>query len=156
MSTRLAYLFWSIVTSLLTTLFYFSVWELGLSGAEAALFIYLTPTLLGIAPIRNWAATRWGRVTLRLLSLIGLVAYKIDGPLERLWAVIVANVAVLLSQVADWTTCDTSYQGFRAFFYCFHDNGCTVFKSMFSIGCRIGTLILVQTCQSLEQSRCED
>ncbi|KAH0833136.1 Frag1/DRAM/Sfk1 family-domain-containing protein [Lanmaoa asiatica] len=108
----LSYLFWSIVTSLLTTLFYFSVWELGLSGAEAALFIYLTPALLGIAPIRNWAVTRWGRVTLRVLSLIGLAAYKIDGPLERLWAVIGANIAVLLSQVADWTAGDDAYQGF--------------------------------------------
>jgi hypothetical protein len=97
-------------------LFYFSVWELGLSGAEAALFTYLTPALLGIAPIRNWAVTRWGRVSLRVLSLIGLAAYKINGPLERLWAVIGANVAVLLSQVADWTAGDDSYQGFRAFF----------------------------------------
>ncbi|KAI9567300.1 Frag1/DRAM/Sfk1 family-domain-containing protein [Boletus coccyginus] len=108
----LSYLFWSIVTSLLTTLFYFSVWELGLSGAEAALFTYLTPTLLGITPIRNWAATKWGRVTLRVLSLVGLAAYKIDDPLGRLWAVIGANVAVLLSQVAEWTAGDAAYQGF--------------------------------------------
>ncbi|KAF8556174.1 hypothetical protein OG21DRAFT_1409449 [Imleria badia] len=108
----LSYLFWSIVTSLLTTLFYFSVWELGLSGAEAALFTYLTPALLGIAPIRNWALTRWGRVTLRIISLVGLAAYKIDSPLDRLWAVIGANVAVLLSQVADWTAGNGAYQGF--------------------------------------------
>ncbi|KAG9315095.1 Frag1/DRAM/Sfk1 family-domain-containing protein [Chiua virens] len=108
----LSYLFWSIVTSLLTTLFYFSVWELGLSGAEAALFIYLTPTLLGITPLRNWAATRWGRITLRVLSLTGLAAYKIDSPIDRLWAVIFANVAVLLSQMADWTIGNDAYQGF--------------------------------------------
>ncbi|KAF9234613.1 Frag1/DRAM/Sfk1 family-domain-containing protein [Melanogaster broomeanus] len=108
----LSYLFWSIVTSLLTTLFYFSVWELGLSGAEAALFIYLSPILLGITPLRNWAVTKWGRVILRSLSLVGLAAYKLDGPLERLWAVIGANVAVLLSQVADWTAGGDAYQGF--------------------------------------------
>lgn len=76
---------------------------------------YLTPAFLGIVPIRNWAVTRWGRVTLRVLSLIGLAAYKIDGPLERLWAVIGANIAVLLSQVADWTAGDVGYQGLRAF-----------------------------------------
>lgn len=104
------------MTSLLTTLFYFSVWELGLSGAEAALFTYLAPTLLGITPLRNWALTRWGKVTLRLLSLIGLAAYKINGPLDRLWAVIVANIAVLLSQAAEWTVGFDTYQGFRAFF----------------------------------------
>ena len=112
-----AYLFWSIVTSLLTTLFYFSVWELGLSGAEAALFTYLTPALLGITPIRNWAVTKWGRVTLRVLSLIGLAAYKINDPLERLWAVIGANIAVLLSQVVDWTAGNGAYQGLRAFLF---------------------------------------
>ncbi|KIJ14203.1 hypothetical protein PAXINDRAFT_163399 [Paxillus involutus ATCC 200175] len=92
------YLFWSIITSLLTALFYFSVWELGLSGAEAALFVYLSPVLLGITPLRNWAVTRWGRVTLRTLSLVGLAAYKLDDPLDRLWAVIAANVTVLLSE----------------------------------------------------------
>ncbi|KAF8440284.1 Frag1/DRAM/Sfk1 family-domain-containing protein [Boletus edulis BED1] len=108
----LSYLFWSIITSLLTTLFYFSVWELGLSGAEAALFTYFTPALLGITPLRNWALTKWGRVTLRVLSLIGLAAYRIDDPLERLWAVIGANIAILLSQMADWTTGDGAYQGF--------------------------------------------
>ncbi|KIK80643.1 hypothetical protein PAXRUDRAFT_36135 [Paxillus rubicundulus Ve08.2h10] len=108
----LSYLFWSIITSLLTTLFYFSVWELGLSGAEAALFVYLSPVLLGITPLRNWAVTRWGRVTLRTLSLVGLAAYKLDDPLGRLWAVIAANVTVLLSEVADWTAAQDTHQGF--------------------------------------------
>lgn len=60
-------------------------------------------------------------MTLRLLSLVGLAAYKLDKPLDRLWAVIGANVAVLLSQVADWTTGDGAYQGFRA--SCFVSRG---------------------------------
>lgn len=137
------------MTSLLTTLFYFSVWELGLSGAEAAVFIYLSPALLGIAPIRNWALTRWGRVTLRLLSLIGLAAYKIDGPLERLWAVIAANVAVFLTQAADWTAGGDSYQGFCECFFCCHDEGRSI-QLFSSIGHRIGTLVPIQACQSLE------
>ncbi|KAH7884594.1 Frag1/DRAM/Sfk1 family-domain-containing protein [Phlebopus sp. FC_14] len=107
----LSYLFWSIVTSLITTLFYFSVWELGLSGSEAALFILLSPALLGITTLRDWAVTRWGRVTLRTLSLVGLLAYKLDDPVQRLYAVIAGNATVLVSQVADWTACENAYQG---------------------------------------------
>ncbi|KAG6336366.1 hypothetical protein ID866_2723 [Astraeus odoratus] len=106
-----SYLFWSIVTSLLTTLFYFSVWELGLSGAEAAAFMYLSPALLGISPLRRWAISRWGRVTLRIFSLAGLAAYKLDSPLTRLYAVAGANLSVLVSQASDWMTCHDAYQG---------------------------------------------
>ncbi|KAI6147018.1 Frag1/DRAM/Sfk1 family-domain-containing protein [Pisolithus thermaeus] len=99
---RSSYLFWSIVTSLLTTLFYFSIWELGFSGSEAALFVYLSPALLGITPLRQWATTMEGRVTLRLLSLIGLAAYKLDDPVTRLFVVGGANLFNLVSHCADW------------------------------------------------------
>ncbi|KAI6103869.1 Frag1/DRAM/Sfk1 family-domain-containing protein [Pisolithus croceorrhizus] len=99
---RSSYLFWSIVTSLLTTLFYFSIWELGFSGSEAALFVYLSPVLLGIPSLRQWATTMEGRVTLRLLSLIGLAAYKLDDPVTRLFVVGGANLFSLVSHCADW------------------------------------------------------
>jgi hypothetical protein len=145
-----AYLFWSIITSLLTALFYFSVWELGLSGAEAALFVYLSPVLLGITPLRNWAVTRWGRVTLRTLSLVGLAAYKLDDPLDRLWAVIAANVTVLLSEVADWTAAEDTHQGFRAFLF-----RCTGTKQakdtvQCSVRCWVDSVIPVKACESLK------
>ncbi|KAI6155369.1 Frag1/DRAM/Sfk1 family-domain-containing protein [Pisolithus tinctorius] len=96
------YLFWSNVTSLLTTLFYFSIWELGFSGSEAALFVYLSPVLLGIASLRQWAITTQGRVALRLLSLVGLVAYKLDDPVTRLFVVGSANLVSLVSHCSDW------------------------------------------------------
>ncbi|KAI5985982.1 hypothetical protein EDD15DRAFT_2511582 [Pisolithus albus] len=106
-----SYLFWSIVTSLLTTLFYFSIWELGFSGSEAALFFYISPVLLGITPLLQWATTTEGRVTLRLLSLIGLAAYKLDDPVTRLYVVGGANLFTLVSHCADWMTCPDAYQG---------------------------------------------
>ncbi|KAI6104798.1 Frag1/DRAM/Sfk1 family-domain-containing protein [Pisolithus croceorrhizus] len=106
-----SYLFWSIVTSLLTTLFYFSIWELGFSGSEAALFVYLSPVLLGIPSLRQWATTMEGRVTLRLLSLIGLAAYKLDDPVTRLFVVGGANLFSLVSHCADWMVCPDAYQG---------------------------------------------
>lgn len=106
-----SYLFWSNVTSLLTTLFYFSIWELGFSGSEAALFVYLSPVLLGIASLRQWAITTQGRVALRLLSLVGLVAYKLDDPVTRLFVVGSANLVSLVSHCSDWMACPDAYQG---------------------------------------------
>ncbi|CDO76509.1 hypothetical protein BN946_scf184361.g8 [Trametes cinnabarina] len=70
----LSYIFWSVYTALAPTLFYFSVWELGISGQELALLSMLSPILLGIPPLRSWAKTREGRVVLHGLSLIGLAA----------------------------------------------------------------------------------
>ncbi|KAI6037664.1 Frag1/DRAM/Sfk1 family-domain-containing protein [Pisolithus marmoratus] len=106
-----SYLFWSIVTSLLTTLFYFSIWELGFSGSEAALLAYLSPVLLGITPLRQWATTTQGRVALRLLSLVGLAAYVLDDPVTRLFVVGSANLVNLISHCADWMACPNAYQG---------------------------------------------
>lgn len=112
-TTYLAYLFWSIITSLLTTLFYFSVWKLGISGAEASIFIFLSPALLAFAPLRRWANTRSGQITLRILSLAGLAAYKLNDPVARLYVVSGANLAVMVSRSADWVSCEGAYQGLR-------------------------------------------
>ncbi|KAI5987173.1 Frag1/DRAM/Sfk1 family-domain-containing protein [Pisolithus marmoratus] len=90
-----SYLFWSIATSLLTTLFYFSIWELGFSGSEAALLVY--------------SLTR--RVALRLLSLVGLAAYVLNDPVTRLFVVGSANLVNLMSHCADWMACPDAYQG---------------------------------------------
>ncbi|KIM62789.1 hypothetical protein SCLCIDRAFT_24844 [Scleroderma citrinum Foug A] len=106
-----SYLFWSIATSLLTTLFYFSVWKLGISGAETSIFTYLSPALLAFTPLRRWASTQGGRVALRILSLAGLAAYKLNDPAARLYAVAGANVVVMVSHSADWMSCEGGYQG---------------------------------------------
>lgn len=97
-------------------------------------------------------------MTLRVISLIGLAAYKIDSPLDRLWAVIGANIAVLLSQVADWTAGDGAYQGFRAFLLLPWQGGqpMLMFNSMSSLGCRTDIIVPVQARQSFKQSRYED
>ncbi|EGN98994.1 hypothetical protein SERLA73DRAFT_54796 [Serpula lacrymans var. lacrymans S7.3] len=87
----LAYIFWSIFTSLIPTIFYFSVWELAISGPELALLATLSPVLLGIAPLHAWASTLKGRVVLHILSLIGIGAYALHKPLHRLYAVTFAN-----------------------------------------------------------------
>ncbi|THH00526.1 hypothetical protein EW145_g7066 [Phellinidium pouzarii] len=99
----LGYLFWSIYTSLIPTLFYFSVWELGIAGAELALLAILSPGLLGIMFFRDWASLRSGRIMLHASSILGLVAYKFPKPTQRLMLVALANVLLCIEVVADWS-----------------------------------------------------
>jgi hypothetical protein len=110
----IAYIFWSIFTALVPTLFYFSVWELAIGGAELALISTLSPILLGIPPFLFWARTREGRMTMHALSFLGLVAYALDRPVHRLLVVTLATTVLVMRQVVDWTGDDgygVEYQG---------------------------------------------
>ncbi|KAJ7284841.1 Frag1/DRAM/Sfk1 family-domain-containing protein [Mycena rebaudengoi] len=72
-SLYLSYIFWSIFTSLIPTLFYFSVWELGISGHELALLSTLSPIFLCMTPLLSWARSRDGSTTLHSVSLLAAV-----------------------------------------------------------------------------------
>ncbi|KAI0749855.1 Frag1/DRAM/Sfk1 family-domain-containing protein [Daedaleopsis nitida] len=98
----LSYIYWSVYTALAPTLFYFSVWELGISGQELALLSTLSPIFLGIAPFKEWAHTREGRTILHGLSFIGLLAYVSKSPLVRLLLVTFANSAASVGAAVQW------------------------------------------------------
>ncbi|KAJ3877210.1 Frag1/DRAM/Sfk1 family-domain-containing protein [Lentinula edodes] len=98
----LSYIFWSIFTSLIPTLFYFSVWELAIAGSELALFSTLSPIWLSIPTILNWAHTRGGQTIMRLLSFTGVAAYVLQSPLHRLFLVAFATSAAMIPQVVTW------------------------------------------------------
>jgi|ERR1700691_6174754 hypothetical protein len=111
-----AYIFWSIFTSLVPTLFYFSVWELGIAGAELALLSTLSPILLAIPPFLSWVRTREGRTTMHTLSFLGLAAYALNRPVYRLLVVAFGTAVLIIQQVVDWTGEDgygVEYQGIR-------------------------------------------
>ncbi|KAG6844286.1 hypothetical protein H0H87_008155 [Tephrocybe sp. NHM501043] len=100
----LSYIFWSIFTSLIPTLFYFSVWELGIAGHELALLSTLSPFLLGIDGLFGWATSREGQMALWLVGLVpGLGAVVLQSPVLRLLAVAPAMAVVVLGQVSKWT-----------------------------------------------------
>ncbi|KAJ6577178.1 Frag1/DRAM/Sfk1 family-domain-containing protein [Mycena capillaripes] len=109
-SVYLSYLFWSIFTSLIPTLFYFSVWELGIAGHELALLATLSPIFLSVTPLLSWAKSRDGSTTLHTLSLLGLAAFLLDKPAHRLGVVFLASAAVLIKQVTSWAAEDVEYQ----------------------------------------------
>ncbi|TFK40056.1 Frag1/DRAM/Sfk1 family-domain-containing protein [Crucibulum laeve] len=111
----LSYLFFTLFTSLIPTLFYFSVWELGIAGQELFLFTTLSPFLLGIPQLYRFVKTRNGRVLFHLLSFVGLGAYVLEKPLDRLFVVGGANVIAVLRQAAEWSSAEeVGYQAIVA------------------------------------------
>lgn len=95
------------------TLFYFSVWELGIAGHELALLALLSPILLYWIPrLHVWVETLDGAIAVKGMSLfLGLGAYKVPGPGIRLVCVTLANVGMTLVTVIEWSTGDLTYKG---------------------------------------------
>ncbi|KAJ9665937.1 Protein cwh43 [Coniosporium apollinis] len=79
------FVFWSMLTSLGLSVWYFPLWHMGLSGYEVVVMSTVSPFLLGIRPLRS-LAVRNLRI-MHLLSLSGLVAWAIKKPEYRLFAV---------------------------------------------------------------------
>ncbi|ORX62853.1 hypothetical protein DM01DRAFT_1297685 [Hesseltinella vesiculosa] len=80
--TYLAYVSWSMLTSLALLIWYFPLWHMGLSGFEAFLFITQAPMILGIAPLRRLMAKYRG--VFHLISLMGVASYLKQDPVWRL------------------------------------------------------------------------
>ena len=110
---HLAYLNWSVFTSLIPTLFYFSVWQLGVAGSELALVSTLSPILLGILHAMDLTSSRPGRTLLYALTMAGPLAYLLKSPAYRLFAVAFANVASCVGWVIDWTN-PTGSRGYQS------------------------------------------
>ncbi|KAF9176994.1 hypothetical protein BGZ50_009334 [Haplosporangium sp. Z 11] len=81
----LGFIFWSMMTSLPLMIWYFPLWHMGLSGYEAFLFCNVTVCLLGLNSLRRTIERYNGLV--HLLSLVGVLSYKIFDPAYRLMAV---------------------------------------------------------------------
>ncbi|KAK1760301.1 Frag1/DRAM/Sfk1 family-domain-containing protein [Echria macrotheca] len=79
------FVFWSILTSLGVVIWYFPLWHMGISGYEALVMSTVSPALLGIKPLRTLVVKNQ-RIA-HLLSLAGLLAYLVKGPVPRLFTV---------------------------------------------------------------------
>ncbi|KAG0152416.1 hypothetical protein CROQUDRAFT_55760 [Cronartium quercuum f. sp. fusiforme G11] len=73
----LGFVFWTTLTALGPTIFYFSVWSMGLDGMEVLLFVTLAPFLLCLPLLRTFLFKLVP--LLRLLSLLSVGSYVIDG-----------------------------------------------------------------------------
>ncbi|KAJ3083499.1 hypothetical protein HK102_001036 [Quaeritorhiza haematococci] len=101
--TYLAFVFWTLVTSLPLTIWYFPLWNMGLSGYEAFLFSTLSPSLLAIGPLRRLLAKPHGgffAALMHLISLVGLLSFNFPDPLTRLVCVAVGTMFSFLVWIA--------------------------------------------------------
>lgn len=148
-------MFWSIYTSLLPSLFYFSVWKLGIAGAELALLTVLSPGFLGISIFRSWAASKLGRTVLHILSLTGLIAYRFKTPFERLLFVAFASVIVCIGGVVDWSGLSGQSPLYSSTRVCNESLklAMVLISVTFSGSGRTWTFRSVETSQSLQQSQ---
>ena len=85
-STYAGFLFWTFMTGLPCAIWYFPLWNMGLSGHEAFLFSNYVPALLLGLP---WIGRRIPIIPLHFLTVLGLCAYLWKDPVSRLivWAI---------------------------------------------------------------------
>ncbi|KAF6759901.1 Frag1/DRAM/Sfk1 family-domain-containing protein [Ephemerocybe angulata] len=122
-----SYVFWSLFTALIPSLFYYSIWELGIAGAELALLSLLTPAFLNTTPfflpskipntadadggssttgIPTWfemLRTKQGQVYAYLVQYVGLVAFLSPSPAVRLAAVTLSVGVGVQREVVLWS-----------------------------------------------------
>ncbi|KAF8905015.1 Frag1/DRAM/Sfk1 family-domain-containing protein [Gymnopilus junonius] len=117
----LSFIFWTLFTALIPTLFYFSVWELGIAGNELALLSVLSPMLLSLSSpyhyifsgssptsgnstsVLDFVRTHRGQAFFQLASLIGVLAYLVPSPGGRLGLVAIANIVAVMQQAVSWS-----------------------------------------------------
>jgi hypothetical protein len=98
--TKLQLSFWTILTGLGVTIWYFPLWYMGLSGFEVVVMSTISPFLLGIGPLRRFV-TRYSAITLGT-SVIGMAAYLFSSPVGRLGAVTLGVWMTSLAWPAIW------------------------------------------------------
>ena len=96
----LGFTFWSILTSLGVVVWYFPLWHMGLSGYEAIIICTVSPALLGITPLRR-LVDKYTSATLGT-TIVGLLAYLVKGPENRLFSVGFAVAMGCIAWTAGW------------------------------------------------------
>lgn len=95
------FIFWTVLTSLGVTIWYFPLWHMGLSGYEVAVMSTISPILLEVPILKRWIPQVLP--TSHLTSgLAGLLAYLLKSPETRLAAVSFAVWEGCLAWTATW------------------------------------------------------
>ncbi|KAI0397980.1 Frag1/DRAM/Sfk1 family protein [Xylariaceae sp. FL0594] len=101
------YVFWSMLTSLGVLIWYFPLWYMGISGYEVFVMSTVSPLLLGIRSLRLLVVRNFRLC--HLLSLAGILAWKVPDPAYRLFTVGFGVAMACLSWTA--TLLSASKQG---------------------------------------------
>ena len=79
-----AIFFWTILTSLGVSVWYFPLWHMGISGYEAMIMATISPILLAPAAIRRLVIRNLR--PLHLASLVGLLAFLVKKPRKTVYS----------------------------------------------------------------------
>jgi len=94
------FIFWSTLTALGVTVWYFPLWHMGISGYEVMVMATVSPFLLGISPLRSLIVKNIRYA--HLLSLTGIFAYLTIVPENKLFMVGFGVWMTCLSWSATW------------------------------------------------------
>ena len=97
----LQFTFWSILTALGVTVWYFPLWHMGISGYEVAIMSTVSPFLLEIGSVRRLVTRNLPAV--QCTTIFGLLAYLMKSPESRLGAVSFAVWQGCLAWTAAWS-----------------------------------------------------
>ncbi|KAI9288989.1 Frag1/DRAM/Sfk1 family-domain-containing protein [Umbelopsis sp. AD052] len=96
----LAFVFWSMLTALALLIWYFPLFNMGISGYEAFLIVTISPMFLGIGSLRRLVARYRG--VFHLLSLAGVASYLLPEPPLRLATAAFGISVSMLTWCATW------------------------------------------------------
>lgn len=93
--------FWTVLTSLGVSVWYFPLWHMGISGYEVAVMSTISPALLGLSFLRK-RVIRYLPFSYLTMGAAGLLAYIIRSPELRLGAVSFGVWEGCLAYVSTW------------------------------------------------------
>lgn len=82
-----SFMFWTTITSLLVCVWYFPLWNMGISGHEAVIGTTFVAPLVTAVPPFSYLFQRFPFVARTLTVLFGIGAYKFQDPTERLFSI---------------------------------------------------------------------
>ncbi|KAI3404032.2 CWH43 [Candida oxycetoniae] len=94
-----SYMYWTVVTSLFVCVWYFPLWDLGLTGYEAVIVsLFLAPLLLVPTGLRHYLAAN-PHFARSLTIILGIGSYKIEDPEKRLLTITAGTMFAVASLV---------------------------------------------------------
>lgn len=91
-----SFIFWSVITSLLTTIWFFPLWNMGISGFELTILSFLFSFLLIIPPIRKNLG-KYLQIPRFLTTIFGVGSFKIEDPDTRLLSIAIGSAFAAIS-----------------------------------------------------------
>lgn len=83
-NTTNAFMFWTVLTSLMVCVWYFPLWHMGISGYEAVIVVMIVAPIFVVLPPFSCLLRLYPAVARTLTVLLGLGSYKVEEPTQRL------------------------------------------------------------------------